>query len=65
LSSHRLPDALPPTAAAPSVSVDVVRKGDLPIELQALGTVTPLSIVTVKSRISGYLTAVAFKEVRW
>jgi multidrug efflux system membrane fusion protein len=44
------------------VAVGVVTKGDLPLELQALGTVTPLSTVTVKSRISGYLTAVIFKE---
>jgi multidrug efflux system membrane fusion protein len=62
LSSRRPPDALIPTMPAPSVAVGVVTKGDLPLELQALGTVTPLSTVTVKSRISGYLTAVAFKE---
>jgi multidrug efflux system membrane fusion protein len=51
-----------PTMSATSVAVGVVTKGDLPLELQALGTVTPLSTVTVKSRISGYLTAVTFKE---
>src|SRR5882757_8767775 len=62
LSSRRPSSALMPPMSAPSVAVDVVRKGDLPLELQALGTVTPLSTVTVKSRISGYLTAVAFKE---
>jgi multidrug efflux system membrane fusion protein len=62
LSSRRPADALLPTTPAPSVAVGVVTKGDLPLEVQALGTVTPLSTVTVKSRISGYLTAVAFKE---
>jgi multidrug efflux system membrane fusion protein len=62
LSSRRPSKALTPTISAPSVAVGVVTKGDLPLELQALGTVTPLSTVTVKSRISGYLTAVAFKE---
>jgi membrane fusion protein, multidrug efflux system len=62
LSSRRPPDALLPTMSVPSVAVGVVAKGDLLLELQALGTVTPLSTVTVKSRISGYLTAVAFKE---
>jgi multidrug efflux system membrane fusion protein len=62
LSSRRPSKALTPTTSAPSVAVGVVTKGDLPLELQALGTVTPLSTVTVKSRISGYLTAVAFKE---
>jgi membrane fusion protein, multidrug efflux system len=62
LSSRRPSSAMTPSTAAPSVAVSVVTKGDLPLELQALGTVTPLSTVTVKSRISGYLTAVAFKE---
>jgi multidrug efflux system membrane fusion protein len=62
LSSRRPSNALTPTMSAPSVAVGVVTRGDLPLELQALGTVTPLSTVTVKSRISGYLTAVAFKE---
>jgi multidrug efflux system membrane fusion protein len=62
LSSRRPSNALMPTMSAPSVAVGVVTKGDLPLELQALGTVTPLSTVTVKSRISGYLTAVIFKE---
>ncbi|MDB6100175.1 MAG: multidrug transporter subunit MdtA [Gammaproteobacteria bacterium] len=62
LSSRRPSNAMTPTTSAPSVAVSVVTKGDLPLEVQALGTVTPLSTVTVKSRISGYLTAVAFKE---
>ena len=64
LSSRRPSNALTPAISAPSVAAGVVTKGDLPLELQALGTVTPLSTVTVKSRISGYLTAVAFKEGR-
>jgi multidrug efflux system membrane fusion protein len=62
MSSRRASDAVVPAMSAPSVAIGVVTKGDLPLELQALGTVTPLSTVTVKSRISGYLTAVAFKE---
>jgi multidrug efflux system membrane fusion protein len=62
LSSRRPSSALMPPMSAPSVAVDMVKKGDLPLEVQALGTVTPLSTVTLKSRISGYLTAVAFKE---
>jgi multidrug efflux system membrane fusion protein len=36
--------------------------GDIPISLDALGTVTPLAMVTVKSQLSGYLTEVAFTE---
>ncbi|HEV2334038.1 MAG TPA: biotin/lipoyl-binding protein, partial [Stellaceae bacterium] len=39
-----------------------VGKGEMPIELSALGTVTPLATVTVKTQIAGQLTEVAFKE---
>ncbi len=34
----------------------------LPIELSALGTVTPLNTVTVRSRVDGELTRVLFRE---
>jgi multidrug efflux system membrane fusion protein len=36
--------------------------GDMPVVLNALGTVTPLATVTVKTQINGQLTEVAFKE---
>jgi multidrug efflux system membrane fusion protein len=49
-------------APLPTVLVASAVKEDLPIVVQALGTVTPLSTVTIKSQISGYLTNVAFKE---
>ena len=39
-----------------------VAKGDMPIVLSALGTVTPLATVTVKTQINGQLIEVAFKE---
>src|SRR6266478_3799515 len=39
-----------------------VDKGDMPIALSALGTVTPLAMVTVKTQINGQLVEVAFKE---
>ena len=39
-----------------------VDKGDMPIALSALGTVTPLAMVTVKTQISGQLIEVAFTE---
>ena len=39
-----------------------VEKGDMPVVLNALGTVTPLATVTVKTQISGQLIEVAFKE---
>ena len=39
-----------------------VRQGSLDIHLQALGTVTPLNVVTVRSRVEGQLMRVAFEE---
>src|SRR5688572_18779714 len=35
---------------------------DLPVHLKAIGTVTPLNSVTVKSRVDGQLLSVAFEE---
>ena len=37
-------------------------RGDMPETLSELGTVTPLSTVTVLPQLSGYLTAVGYKE---
>jgi len=39
-----------------------VGKGDMPIALTGLGTVTPLATVTVKTQINGQLIDVAFQE---
>lgn len=39
-----------------------VRKGDLDVRLFAIGTVTPLSTVVVRSRVDGELVSVAFQE---
>ena len=44
------------------VVVATTTKGDLPVYLNGLGTVTPLATVTVKSRVDGQLINVAFKE---
>src|SRR6266446_261251 len=44
------------------VVVATASKGDLPVYLNGLGTVTPLSTVTVRSRVDGQLINVAFKE---
>jgi len=46
----------PPVATAP------VQSGDVDININALGTVTSLATVTIRSQISGYLMNVAFKE---
>ncbi|MFC4277107.1 MdtA/MuxA family multidrug efflux RND transporter periplasmic adaptor subunit [Achromobacter aloeverae] len=45
-----------------AVGVAAATQGDIPITLSALGTVTSLATVTVKSQISGYLTALPFQE---
>ena len=47
---------VPPVAPAP------VQSGDVDIKIKALGTVTSLATVTIRTQISGYLTRVAFQE---
>src|SRR6201996_7006983 len=49
-------------AAPMSIVPEVVGKGDININLNALGTVTSLATVTIRSQISGYLQKIAFKE---
>jgi multidrug efflux system membrane fusion protein len=44
------------------VGTATVAKGDIPIVLKALGTVTPLANVIVKTQITGQLQTVAFTE---
>jgi multidrug efflux system membrane fusion protein len=44
------------------VVVATTTKGDLPVYLNGLGTVTPLNTVTVRSRVDGQLINVVFKE---
>jgi len=46
----------PPVATAP------VASGDINVTINALGTVTSLATVTIKSQISGQLIAVNFQE---
>jgi multidrug efflux system membrane fusion protein len=49
-------------AAPMSIVPEVVGKGDIGITLNALGTVTSLATVTVRSQISGQLVQIVFKE---
>jgi multidrug efflux system membrane fusion protein len=49
-------------AAPMSIVPEVVGKGDIGININALGTVTSLATVTIRSQISGQLVRVAFKE---
>jgi multidrug efflux system membrane fusion protein len=44
------------------VQVATAKAGEMPIVLTALGTVTPLATVTVKTQLAGYLQAVEFRE---
>ena len=44
------------------VNAAKTEKGDMPVVVSALGTVTPSATVTVKSQISGQLMSVAFQE---
>jgi len=58
------PSAKPAAAGKPATRVLAVtaQKGEIPIFLEALGTVTPVATVTVKTQISGQLTQVGFQE---
>jgi len=44
------------------VGAAAVEKGDMPVTLSGLGTVTPLAMVTIRTQINGQLIEVAFKE---
>lgn len=48
--------------AAVPVGLATAAKGDIPITIRALGTVTPLATVNVKTQITGQLMDVYFKE---
>jgi len=45
-----------------AVSVATVASGDITVRIPALGTITPLATVTVKTQISGTLQKILFKE---
>lgn len=50
-------------ASAPvQVGIATAGTADLPISLDAIGTVTPLATVTVRTQINGYLTQIGFQE---
>jgi multidrug efflux system membrane fusion protein len=45
-----------------SIVPETVTKGDIGVNLNALGTVTSLATVTIRTQISGYLIRIDFKE---
>ena len=49
-------------SAPMSIVPETVGKGDIGINLNALGTVTSLATVTIRTQISGYLQKIDFKE---
>ena len=51
-----------PASRVTSVVATPIRQGTLDVYLYALGTVTPLNAVTVRSRVDGQLMKVAFEE---
>ncbi|MEP7099004.1 MAG: efflux RND transporter periplasmic adaptor subunit, partial [Burkholderiales bacterium] len=48
--------------AASTVGIATAKQADIPVLIEALGTVTPLANVTVQAQVSGVLTQVLFKE---
>ena len=59
----RAQSAAPPTGARPvPVVVSPARSGDLSVYLSGIGSVTPLSTVTVRSRVDGQLMRTLFQE---
>ncbi len=66
LYTRQAPQAPPPNRAAFAGPTPVVAAtaatGDVDITLNALGTVTSLATVTIRSNISGYLVNVAYQE---
>lgn len=52
----------PPVAPATPVSAVAVRVTDVPVFIDALGTVIPTRTVTVMTQVNGILTSVDFKE---
>ncbi len=54
-------DAAPPRPVVP-VSVAAVQRRSVPQEISAIGSVTPVQTVAVRSQVSGILVKVAFQE---
>ncbi len=55
-------EAPPPVAAGVPVTAGTVTAADVPVFLQAIGTVQAFNMVTIKSRVDGQLVRVDFTE---
>jgi membrane fusion protein, multidrug efflux system len=68
LGAHFLKGAAPSHAAAPKAAPPVpvtaaqAHKGDVPIVLEGLGTVTPINTATIRTQVQGTLDSVDFVE---
>jgi len=56
------PSTSPPAQVALPISVATAQKGDIGVYVNALGSVTPIYTVTVKSRVDGQLISVNYTE---
>ncbi len=54
--------AVRPVVQSVPIAAVVVQQGDIPVHLTGLGSVTAFNTVTVRSRVDGQLTKVAFQE---
>jgi multidrug efflux system membrane fusion protein len=60
---HQAPQTGRFTSSGPlPISSAAVEKGDMPVTVNALGTVTPLAMVTVRTQLNGPLTELGFQE---
>src|SRR6266550_1553329 len=55
-------DKPPPSPAGVSISTAVAESGNIGVYINALGSVTALNTVTVKSRVDGQLMSVNYRE---
>src|SRR5437773_5159791 len=55
-------DKPPPSQAGVSISTAVAQNGSIGVYINALGSVTALNTVTVKSRVDGQLMSVNYRE---
>lgn len=61
-ASHKTHHSASDPSQSQPVAVQTVHAGSMPVELTELGTVVPITNVTVQTRVEGYLMQVLFTE---